>query len=112
MRHAPHDDTCPFCLLPAGTSQPPLINRASEVIYRDAQVVAFMAAGQFNPRPDSPGQVLIIPVQHFENIYDLPDDVAARTQALARRVALAFKRVGCDGTSTRQHDEPAGNQDV
>jgi diadenosine tetraphosphate (Ap4A) HIT family hydrolase len=26
--------------------------------------------------------------------------------------ALAFSRRGADGTSTRQHNEPAGNQDV
>lgn len=28
-------------------------------------------------------------------------------------MAIAFKRVyGCDGVSTRQHNEPAGNQEV
>jgi histidine triad (HIT) family protein len=32
---------------------------------------------------------------------------------VARMIALAFKEVyGCDGVSTRQHNEPAGNQDV
>jgi histidine triad (HIT) family protein len=31
----------------------------------------------------------------------------------ARQIAIAFKCVyDCDGTSTRQHNEPAGNQDV
>lgn len=112
MTHSPQGYACPFCLLAEGKIEPPLLNKASEVIYRDAQVVAFMAAGQFNTHPDYPGHVLIIPVQHFENIYALPDEMAARIHALARRVALALKRLGCEGISTRQHNEPAGNQDV
>ena len=30
-----------------------------------------------------------------------------------RRIAIALKEAfGCDGTSTRQHNEPAGNQDL
>jgi histidine triad (HIT) family protein len=32
---------------------------------------------------------------------------------VAKRLALAMKLAyGCDGVSTRQHNEPAGNQDV
>jgi histidine triad (HIT) family protein len=32
---------------------------------------------------------------------------------LTRRIAIALKEAfGCDGTSTRQHNEPAGNQDL
>ena len=35
------------------------------------------------------------------------------SQALAKALALAMKEVyACDGVSTRQHNEPAGNQDV
>lgn len=112
MSHAPPAYTCPFCLLAAGKFGPPLLNRASEVIYRDAQVVAFMTAGQFSTGSGYPGHVLIIPARHFENIYVLPDETTARIQALARRMSLAFKHLGCEGTSTRQHNEPAGNQDV
>lgn len=112
MRHAPPSYICPFCRIAAGQFDEHVLNRAGEVLYRDELVVAFMAAGQFSARPDYPGHVLVIPTQHFENIYELPDEVAARIGALARRVALAFKRLGCAGTSTRQHNEPAGNQDV
>ncbi len=55
----------------------------------------------------------MIPNQHFENIYDLPKEYAAETHELAQKVALAFKAVyKCDGVSTRQHNEPAGNQEV
>ena len=63
--------------------------------------------------PNNEGHVLIIPNQHFENIYDLPRQYAHRIQDLAQEIAIAFKHIyGCDGVSTRQHNEPAGNQDV
>jgi histidine triad (HIT) family protein len=59
------------------------------------------------------GHMLVIPVRHSENMYDLPDEDAYAVQAMAKRVAMAMKHAyGCDGVSTRQHNEPAGNQDV
>ena len=51
--------------------------------------------------------------EHFENIYDLPIHYALDIHRVARMTALALQRVySCDGVSTRQHNEPAGNQDV
>lgn len=59
------------------------------------------------------GHVLVVPVLHYENLYELPDDVGADIFAMSRRIALALRRgYGCDGISTRQHNEPAGYQDV
>jgi histidine triad (HIT) family protein len=55
----------------------------------------------------------VIPRRHHENLYDLPDDVGHEIWDLTRRVAVAMKKVyQCDGVSTRQHNEPAGDQDV
>jgi len=46
-------------------------------------------------------------------MYALPASYAHRIQDIAKEVALAFKKVyKCDGVSTRQHNEPAGGQDV
>lgn len=85
-------------------------SRESDVVYRDAQVIALIAAKQW---PGTPGHVLIVPTAHHENLYTLPDDLGARIHALSRRVALAMKAAyGCEGVSLRQHNEPAGNQDV
>jgi histidine triad (HIT) family protein len=57
--------------------------------------------------------VLVVPNLHYENLYDLSIEVATHIHELSRDVALAMKRAyGCEGTSTRQHDEPAGNQEV
>jgi histidine triad (HIT) family protein len=60
-----------------------------------------------------PGHVLVVPKHHHENLYDLEDDAALDIHRLTRRIAIALKAAfGCDGTSTRQHNEPAGNQDL
>ena len=72
--------------------------------------MAFICAGQW---PNNPGHALIVPIEHAENLYALSDPLNARIQLLARRLALAMKAAyGCAGTSTRQHNEPEGGQDV
>ena len=59
------------------------------------------------------GNCLIIPKAHYENLYDLDEAVAADLLRASKLTALALKRaLACDGVSTRQHNEPAGNQDV
>ena len=43
----------------------------------------------------------------------MPDELGGPLLRATRRMALALKAVdGCEGTSTRQHNEPAGNQDL
>jgi len=60
-----------------------------------------------------PGHALVLPRSHYENLYDLEDAAALDIHRLTRRVAIALKQAfDCDGTSTRQHNEPAGNQDL
>ena len=43
----------------------------------------------------------------------MPDELLGTLHAFSKRLALAFKTVyGCDGVLLRQHNEPAGSQDV
>jgi histidine triad (HIT) family protein len=108
--HAPGDYACPFCLLIAGITNEQVHSVQSDLIYHDETVTALIGSHQW---PNNPGNVIVVPNEHFENIYDLPVRFAADIHLLARRIALAMKAVyGCDGVSTRQHNEPAGNQDV
>ena len=106
ISHAPAGYLCPFCRnIRAGTGENPL-----EIIYRDADVFV-----KVNPkwRPNNPGSVLVVPVRHYENIFDLPVELGVPLQQAARAAALAMKSaLGCHGVSTGQHNEPAGNQDV
>jgi histidine triad (HIT) family protein len=107
--HAPDAYLCPFCRIVqqyrAGGSQ-----ASADMICQDDQTSAFLALARW---PKNPLDVLIVPNAHFENIFDLPVDLALPLQAMSRAVALALKQAyACDGVSFRQHNEPAGSQDI
>lgn len=56
---------------------------------------------------------MIIPIRHLETLYDLDDQVGSALMRETKRIALAMKLAwNPEGTSTRQHNEPAGNQHV
>lgn len=113
VTHAPADYDCPFCRMVQGRFDDTVTwSGPEDIVFRSTDLLAFVSAGQFSRAPAYPGHVLVIPVEHHESLYDMPDDLLGRVAALRRRVALAFSRMGADGTSTRQHNEPAGNQDV
>ncbi len=108
--HAPQNYVCPFCSLVQGIENEGTLSRPEDIIYQDEAVIAIVSSHQW---PNNLGNVLVIPRDHHENIYDLPQELAARVQGVVKIVALALKEVyRCDGVSTRQHNEPAGNQDV
>lgn len=63
--------------------------------------------------PNNQGHVLIVPNEHFENIYDLPPALSTKIHVLSREIALAMKSgYQCDGITIRQHNEPAGDQNI
>jgi len=106
--HAPEGYDCPFCRLVHGLDTS--ASSQDDVVYRDVSVTAFVSAGWW---PNNRGHVLVIPNAHYENVYDLPPELATPIQRVTREIAVAFKETyGCDGVSTRQHNEPAGMQDV
>ena len=108
FNHEPEGYVCPFCRLVQGGEN--AINSQQDIIYQDELATAFIS-----PRwwPNNEGHVLIVPNEHFENIYDLPSKYVHHIQDVAREVAIAFKHAyRCDGVSTRQHNEPSGNQEV
>jgi len=108
--HAPQDYECPFCAIGRGSQESSARFSPSDLIYRARQVTAFIGYRQW---PKNPGNTIVIPNQHYENIYTLPEELALTVHRLARAISLAMKRAyGCDGVSLRQHNEPAGNQDV
>ena len=108
--HAPKGYRCPFCQIASGIESENVLTRQSDIVYRDEILTAFIGSGQW---PRNLGHVIIIPNAHYENIFDLPPELGEPIQRLARAVAFAMKHeYGCDGISTRQHNEPAGNQDV
>jgi histidine triad (HIT) family protein len=108
--HAPDNYQCPFCLLTQGIQNEFVESIYTDIICQNDAATAFIGSRQW---PNNPGNVIITPNRHHENIYDLPLHLAAEIHDVARAIALTMKRVyQCDGVSTRQHNEPAGNQDV
>jgi histidine triad (HIT) family protein len=84
--------------------------KPTDIVLRAAEVTALMATRKY---PNNPGHVLIIPNEHFENIYDLPLALSSNIHALSRDVALAMKaEYQCDGITLRQSNEPAGDQNI
>jgi histidine triad (HIT) family protein len=107
--HKPENYTCPFCLLAAGRFEEDLYSNPEDIITENEHVIALVASHRWSNNPNT----LVIPRAHHENIYTLPVDLAAPIHAAAQAAALALKAaLNCDGVSTRQHNEPAGNQDV
>ncbi len=108
--HAPSDYTCPFCRIVQTAQNHALADSAADVIYQTGAATAFLALSRW---PKNPCDVLVVPNIHYENLFDLPDELVPALHDTIRRVALALKEVyRCEGISTRQHNEPAGDQDV
>lgn len=108
--HEPPGYVCPFCLIVRSEYNAHVYSYPEDIVLRNENITALISSHQW---PNNPGNVVIIPNVHFENIYTLPVEFASAIHAAAQRIALAMKTgLGCDGVSTRQHNEPAGNQDV
>jgi histidine triad (HIT) family protein len=108
--HQPEDYACPFCQTVRGIEREDPWTKRSDVILQTETVTAFIS-----PRwwPNNPGNVLVVPNEHYENIYSIPDELLYQVQSVGKRIAIAMKEgYHCDGTSFRQHNEPAGNQEV
>ena len=108
--HCPPNYICPFCLLVKGTKNIHVDSEESDIIYKSTDITAFIASRQW---PNNHGHVLIIPNDHYENIYSLPTALATAIHCASKYIALAMKKAyNCSGISLRQHNEPSGNQDV
>ena len=96
-----HND-CIFCQIIAGTA------RAS-VVYRDADVVAFM-----DIRPFNAGHVLVVPVCHAVHLGDLDREVGGRMFQVAMEMSAALRRSGirCEGVNLFLADGAVAGQEV
>jgi histidine triad (HIT) family protein len=106
--HQPKNYACPFCRIQRGVFNEH--NQPGDVV-----AATGLAFARISPKwwPANPGAALVIPRAHHENLYDLPAAVGHAVWDLVQQVAVAMRRAyTCDGISIRQHNEPAGDQDV
>ena len=104
----PVDPQCPFCIVATGGETP--LNTQHDIVRTNRHAIALIS-----PRwwPNNKGHVLVVSKHHYENLYELPREHGHAVQDLLREVAIAIRRTyDCHGVSTRQHNEPAGGQDV
>lgn len=110
LSHAPNGYRCPFCRVIAGEDLRDTYTKQADIVFRDSTLTAFVSSAWW---PANPGNVLVVPNEHFENVYDIPDAVLAAVQVMGKRIALALRATyNCDGTSFRQHNEPGADQEV
>jgi len=77
----------------------------AQIIYEDDFSLAFL-----DINPVNPGHTLLIPKEHFKNLYDLPDDLLSKMAPNIKRLATAIKKsVVADGINIgMNNDEEAG----
>ena len=95
------NESCNFCRIVSGE------NPAS-VVYDDGNVLAFM-----DLYPANVGHTLVVPKEHWETIYDIPEEVLSKLFAVVKRISIAVKEaVGAEGISILQFNEEAAGQSV
>lgn len=87
LSHQPDGYRCPFCRVAAGEDLRGDFTKQTDVIFRDGTLTAFISSAWW---PANPGNVLIVPNNHYENIYDIPNPVLAAIQIQGKRIALAL----------------------
>ncbi|MHB9134309.1 MAG: HIT family protein [Armatimonadota bacterium] len=108
--HAPQDYQCPFCWIVSQCALGEEWQVQNSVVYHDPLVTVFLSLHHY---AGIRGNVLVVPNTHYENIFDIDCALGAEMLRVTQWIALAMKRAyHCDGISTRQHNEPAGYQDV
>jgi histidine triad (HIT) family protein len=106
--NAPHNYICPICIALNGSESEKTWIMQGDIVYRDDLVTAFIGSKSIKGNECHP---LVVPNDHYENLYDLPIDVGHRISELGKRISIALKEArSCDGVTLIQNNEPAGDQ--
>ena len=94
-------DDCIFCKIIAG-------DIPSQAIYEDDEFRVILDVA-----PATKGHALILPKNHYANLYELPDDVAADTIKLAKKMMKRMtEKLNCDGFNIVQNNGETAGQTV
>jgi histidine triad (HIT) family protein len=106
--NAPKNYVCPICLANKGIENEATLLKKTDLVFRDELVNVWVNSFWIK---GNEGHVIIVPIEHFENIYDLPKKIGYRIFKVSKLISKAIKQAYvCDGTTLRQNNEPAGDQ--
>lgn len=95
------DENCIFCKIANGEIP-------STTVYEDDDFRVILDLS-----PASKGHALILPKEHYANLYELPDEAASKVLIVAKNVvAKMTKALGCDGYNLVQNNGGAAGQTV
>lgn len=95
------DNNCIFCKIAAGEIP-------SATLYEDDDFRVIL-----DIEPASKGHALIIPKEHYTNLYELDDELAAKAMVLAKKMITKLTDIlECDGYNVLQNNGPAAGQTV
>lgn len=94
-------DDCIFCKLANGVIP-------TNSIYEDGDFNVILDAA-----PATKGHALILPKEHADNLYELPEETAAKVLVLAKKLATHMtQKLGCDGFNIVQNNAAVAGQTV
>lgn len=95
------DTNCIFCKIANGEIP-------SYTIYEDDKFKAI-----FDLNPSTKGHAIILPKEHFRNLFYLDESYARDALIVAKKIALAMKEVlNCDGLNILQNNEEIAGQTI
>lgn len=95
------DAECIFCKIAAGEIP-------SKTIYENEQFRVIMDIS-----PATKGHALILPKEHYANLYEIPEEVAADAMKLAKKLAKKMTdALQCDGFNIIQNNGEVAGQTV
>lgn len=94
-------DDCIFCKLANG-------DIPTNVVYEDDDFTVIMDAA-----PATKGHSLILPKNHYANIFELDEEIAGKTFKLAKKLAgVMTEKLSCDGFNIVQNNGETAGQTV
>lgn len=94
-------DDCIFCKIANGEIP-------SKTLYEDERFRVILDLG-----PATKGHALILPKDHFSNLFELPDETAGEVMKLARRMSVHMKdKLHADGFNLVQNNGECAGQTV
>ncbi len=94
-------DNCIFCKIAKGEIP-------SNTIYEDDSFRVILDNG-----PATKGHALVLPKEHYADLFEIPEDVVGEAVKVAKKVASNMKeKLACDGLNLVQNNGEAAGQTV